>query len=64
MARYDSKFLEKSVLLRNSNLPILNGSAKRLRSSSVKLFLSVILGNAKCFSNASGVVLVRKLYLF
>ena len=46
MARYDSKFLEKSVLLRSSNLPIPNGSAKRLRSSSVIWFLPVILGNA------------------
>ena len=46
MARYDSKFLEKFVLLRSSNLPNLNGSAKRLRSPSVKWFLPVILGNA------------------
>ena len=46
MARYDSKFLETFVLLRSSNLPNLNGSAKRLRSPSVKWFLPVILGNA------------------
>ena len=62
-----------SVLLRRSNPPILSGSSKRLRSSSVIWFLPVILGSSCCltffsissiFLNASGVVLVRKLNLF
>ena len=68
-----SLFLEKSVLLRSSNPPILSGSGRRLRSSSVIWFLPVILGSSCCptfFSisftllKASGVFLVRKLNLF
>ena len=68
-----SIFLEKSVLLRSSNPPILSGSARRLRSSSVMWFLPVILGSSYCltffsisftFLKISGVFLVRKLNLF
>ena len=73
MAHDHSLFLEKSVLMRRSNPPILSGKAKRLRYSSVIWFLPVILGNScslrffsipSIFLYASGVVLVRKLNLF
>ena len=73
MARDHSYFLEKFMLLRRSEPPILSGSTKKLRSSSAKWFLGVIIGSCCCltffsfssiFFNASGVVLGTKLNFF